>query len=124
MPRVVHFEVHADDLERAAKFYTDIFGWKVNKWEGENGFVYWLVTTGEDSTPGINGGMVQRQDPASVTTTVLDVPSVDEYAGKITEGGGTVLVPKMTIPGVGYAAYFKDTEGNPFGIFEDDSTAA
>ncbi len=99
MPRVVHFEVCADDMDRAAKFYTDVFGWNVEKWEGENSFVYWLVNTGEEPEQGINGGMVQRHDPAHVTRIVLDVPSVDEYAAKIAEGGGTQLVPKFAVPG-------------------------
>ena len=65
-----------------------------------------------------------RLTPEAVTTMVLDVPTVDEYVDKITSGGGTVVVPKFAVPGVGYAAYFKDTEGNTFGIFEDDSEAA
>ena len=126
MPRVVHFEVCAnnDNMERAAKFCTSIFGWKVDKWEGNNGSVYWPVNKGDEPEQGINGGLVQRHDPAHVTRIVLDVPSVDEFAAKITVEGGTQLVPKFAVPGVGYAAYFTDTEGNSFGIFEDDSTAA
>ncbi len=124
MPRVVHFEVYADDLDRASQFYGDVFGWSVNKWEGEGGFVYWLVNTGEEPAQGINGGLLQRPDPAAVTTVILDVPSVDDYTDKIAGSGGTLLVPKFAVPGVGYAAYFKDTEGNPFGIFEDDSAAS
>ena len=124
MPRVVHFEVYADDMDRAAKFYGEVFGWTVNKWEGEGGFAYWLVNTGEEPEQGINGGMVQRSSPETVTTIMLDVPTVDEYVDKITSGGGTVAVPKFAVPGVGYAAYFKDTEGNTFGIFEDNSEAA
>ncbi len=124
MPRVVHFEVYADDKERAAKFYGDLFGWTVNKWEGEGGFVYWLLDTGKEPEQGINGGLMQRPEPGAITNIMLDVPSVDEYTAKITAGGGTVTVPKFAVPGVGYAAYFTDTEGNPFGIFEDDSTAA
>ena len=124
MPRVVHFEVYADDLDRASQFYGDVFGWSVNKWEGEGGFVYWLVNTGEEPAQGINGGLLQRPDPAAVTTVILDVPSVDDYTDKIAGSGGILLVPKFAVPGVGYAAYFKDTEGNPFGIFEDDSAAS
>ena len=124
MPRVVHSEVFADDLDRAAKFYGDVFGWSVDKWEGEGGFAYWLINTGEEPAQGINGGLVQRPDPQTMTTVMLDVPTVDEYVDKITGSGGTLLVPKFAVPGVGYAAYFRDTEGNPFGIFEDNDTAA
>ena len=124
MPRVVHFEVCADDMERAGQFYASVFGWKVDKWEGGNEFVYWLVNTGDEPEQGINGGLVQRHEPADVTRIILDVPSVDGYAARIISGGGIQVVPKFTVPGVGYAAYFTDTEGNSFGIFEDDSTAA
>ena len=124
MPRVVHFEVYADDIDRASKFYGDVFGWSVNKIELEGDAVYWIIDTGEEPAQGINGGMMPRPTPEAVTTMVLDVPTVDEYVAKITDGGGTVLVPKFAVPGVGYAAYFKDTEGNVFGIFEDNSEAA
>ena len=124
MPRVVHFEVYADDVDRASKFYGDVFGWSVTKLELEGGAVYWLIDTGEAPAEGINGGMMPRPSSEAVTTVILDVASVDEYVDRITAGGGDVIVPKFAVPGVGYAAYFKDTEGNPFGIFEDDNTAA
>lgn len=124
MPRVVHFEVYADDMDRASKFYGDVFGWTVTKIDLEGGAAYWLVDTGEEPAQGINGGMMPRPSPDAVTTVMLDVPTVDEYVEKITSGGGTVTVPKFAVPGVGYAAYFKDTEGNTFGIFEDNSEAA
>lgn len=124
MPRVVHFEVYADDVDRAANFYGDVFGWTVNKMELEGGAVYWLIDTGNEPAEGINGGMMPRPSSEAITTVILDVPSVDEYVDKITAGGGTVTVPKFAVPGVGYAAYFMDTEGNSFGIFEDNNLAA
>ena len=124
MPRVVHFEVYADDMERATRFYEDVFAWKVTKIDLEGGANYWLVDTGEEPAQGINGGMMPRPNPEAVTTVMLDVPTVDEYVDKITSGGGTVVVPKFAVPGVGYAAYFRDTEGNVFGIFEDNNEAA
>ena len=124
MPRVVHFEVYADDMERATRFYEEVFAWKVTKIDLEGGANYWLVDTGEEPAQGINGGMMPRPNPEAVTTVMLDVPTVDEYVDKITSGGGTVVVPKFAVPGVGYAAYFRDTEGNIFGIFEDNNEAA
>ncbi len=124
MPRVVHFEVYADDIDRASQFYSDVFGWTVTKLELEGGNAYWLIDTGDEPAEGINGGMMPRPTPEAINTVVLDVPTVDEYVDKITAGGGTLLAPKFAVPGVGYAAYFKDTEGNPFGIFEDNSEAA
>jgi predicted enzyme related to lactoylglutathione lyase len=121
MPRVVHFEAYADDVERASKFYSNVFGWNFDKWEGPQD--YWLIMTGEEGQPGINGGMMQRPDPAAVGANIVDVPSADGYTNKIVSNGGSVLMPKMSIIGVGYCAYFKDTEGNVFGVIEADASA-
>jgi predicted enzyme related to lactoylglutathione lyase len=120
MPRVIHFEIPAEDVDRALKFYKEVFGWEFTKWEGP--MPYWLIKTGEDGKPGINGGMMKKGNVTSVTNTI-DVPSVDEFLKKITEKGGQVVMPKSAIPGVGYFAYCKDTEGNLFGIMQDDKSA-
>jgi len=120
MPRVVHFEIPADDPARAEKFYTEVFGWKFQKWDGPS--PYWLVTTGPEGTPGINGGMMPRQ-PGQPVVNTIDVPSVDEYAKTIEAKGGKIVVPKMAIPGVGYLVYFTDTEGNIGGIYTHDPSA-
>jgi predicted enzyme related to lactoylglutathione lyase len=121
MPRVVHFEVSADDLDRARKFYGDVFGWSFQDW---NGGEYVLVKTGEDGEPGINGGIFKRPDQMTGHINTIDVPSLDEYTEKVTGSGGTLMMPKMAIPGVGWLAYFKDTEGSMFGLMEKDSSAA
>jgi predicted enzyme related to lactoylglutathione lyase len=121
MLRIVHFEINVDDPERAVKFYQEVFGWKIKKWEGP--MDYWLVTTGPDDQPGINGGIMKREDPQATTYNTVDVPSVDEFAKKIAQNGGKVVVPKMAVPGVGYMAYCTDTEGNVFGIMQEDPTA-
>ncbi len=121
MPRVIHFEIPTDDPQRAIKFYEKVFGWKVNKWEGP--LEYWLVTTGPDDKSGINGGIMKRMDRSMTTRNTVDVPSVDEFAKKITEAGGKVVMPKMPIPGHGYVAYCADTEGNVFGIIQMDPSA-
>src|SRR5438067_34709 len=118
MPRVVHFEIHAEDPQRAIAFYQTLFGWEFSNWGGQD---YWLIKTGDDSAPGINGGLLPRRgaiDGQSVIAYVctVDVPSVDEYTAKIEAGGGQIALPKMPIPGVGWLAYGKDTEGNIFGI--------
>jgi predicted enzyme related to lactoylglutathione lyase len=115
MPRVVHFEVSADDPARAAKFYESVFGWNIEKWGGPK--EYWMISTGADNQPGINGGLFKRDGPINYVNTI-DVPSIDEFGAKITEHGGTLAVPKVAIPGVGNLAYFKDTEGNVFGVIE------
>jgi len=120
MPRVVHFEISVDDPERAIKFYTEVFGWKVKKWEGP--IEYWLASTGGEDQPGIDGALMRRQDPSASTINTIDVPSVDEFSSKIIEAGGKLIQPKQTIPGVGYFAYCQDTEGNTFGLIEEDTS--
>jgi len=120
MPRVVHFEIHADDPERAAKFYEKVFNWKISKWEGPVG--YWLVTTGEDKEPGINGAIMHRVSKGSTWNTI-DVPSVDEFVQKIVKADGKVVQKKTAVPGVGFMAYCADTEGNVFGIMQEDTKA-
>ncbi len=124
MPRVIHFELCADDPERAVKFYREVFGWKTQTWDGPQS--YWLLMTGEEGQPGINGGLMRRSDnplPPSSATNTIDVPSVDEYAEKITAQGGKVLMPKSAVEGIGYMAYCEDTEGNLFGIMQFDPSA-
>jgi predicted enzyme related to lactoylglutathione lyase len=128
MPRVVHFEVHAEDPQRAVAFYQAVFGWEFSKWGGPQD--YWLIKTGPDGAPGINGGLLRRHGPApapmqAVNSYVctVDVPSVDEYLAKATAAGGTTAMAKMAIPGVGWLAYAKDTEGNIFGMMTADAAA-
>jgi predicted enzyme related to lactoylglutathione lyase len=127
MPRVVHFEIHAENPERAIKFYSDIFGWEFSKWPGP--VPYWLIKTGPDSEPGINGGLVPRRgaiDGKAVIAYVctIQITSVDEYVQKALANGGESALPKMAIPGVGWLAYCKDTEGNIFGLMQPDEKAA
>ncbi len=119
MPRVVHFEISADDPERAKRFYEELFDWNIEKW---GPIEYWLITTGSESEPGINGAIKIRERQESTTNTI-SVPSIDELMKKVEENGGKVLNPKMSIPGVGYHTYCQDTEGNVFGIMEDDEAA-
>ena len=126
MPRVVHFEIHAGDPERAVNFYQKLFDWTFQKWEGP--MPYWLVTTGKDSEPGINGGLLQRQgeiDGQAVIAYVctVGVTNVDEYIQKATKLGASIVVPKMAVPGVGWLVYCKDTEGNIFGMIQPDEGA-
>jgi predicted enzyme related to lactoylglutathione lyase len=120
MPRVVHFEIPADRPERAVKFYKKVFGWKIDKWGPVD---YWLVTTGEDKEPGINGAITSKSDFVAVTTNTVGVASYDDAVKKIVEAGGKVLMPKTAVPGIGYMTYCKDTEGNVFGIMQNDPSA-
>jgi len=121
MPRVVHFEIHADDPMQLADFYQEVFGWSIQKWEGP--VDYWLVSTGEEDRPGINGAITHRTAPSESTVNTIDVPSVDEFIERVTSSGGTVVLGKTAIPGVGYMAYCRDPQGNTFGMMEEDPRA-
>ena len=126
MPRVVHFEIHAADPDRAVNFYTTLFGWSFQKWEGP--MDYWLVTTGPNEQPGINGGLVRRQgelDGQAVIAYVctVDVEDLDASVQTALDNGGQIALPKMPIPGMGWLAYCKDTEGNIFGMMQGDPNA-
>ena len=127
MPRVVQFEVPADDPERAARFYKSVFGWGIEKWNGP--MEYWMVTTGPEGEMGINGGIMRRTgqaDGGSPTAYVctVDVDALDRYVAKVETNGGTIVAPKMAVPGIGWMAYCKDTEGNQFGLMQPDEKAA
>lgn len=117
MNRVTHFEINADDPSRADKFYSTVFGWEIKKWDSPHD--YWLVSTGNKTEPGINGGIMKRMDK-NTTINTIEVSSVDEYIEKVEKMGGRVVTPKMTVEGMGYMAYCADTEGNTFGLMQMD----
>jgi predicted enzyme related to lactoylglutathione lyase len=119
MARVIHFEIPVDDPERAQKFYANVFGWEISSWGGPA--EYRLATTGPEDAPGINGALTPRS--GNWAPVHIGVVSVDEALKKVEQSGGEVVTPKMPIPGIGYMAYCKDTEGNGVGLFEEDPTA-
>lgn len=120
--RVVHFEIHADDVERAKEFYEQVFGWVISKWEGME---YWVVMTAEKDSKeaGINGGLLKR--PVSLSgqgsnafVCTIQVDNFDLVAEKILKAGGNVALPKADLGGVAWQGYFLDTEGNTFGLHQ------
>jgi uncharacterized protein len=124
MPSVVHFEIPADDVERARKFYTGLFDWKIEKFAGQTPMEYWMVMTGKaEGQMGLDGGLMKRQDPHQQTIVYIDVPSVDEYVKKVVSLGGQVCMHKTAIPGMGYFAVCLDPENNGFGLWENDPGA-
>jgi len=135
MNRVVHFEVHAADPERAAGFYRRVFGWDVKEWtipgvEVPKENRYWLATTGPGTSPGIDGGILVRRGTApadgqavNAYVCTIGVASLDESLQKALAAGATLAVSKMPIKGVGWLAYCKDTEGNIFGMMQEDQNA-
>jgi len=127
MSRVSYFEIHSSDPERAVNFYNTLLGWQFQKWEGP--MPYWLITTGPEDEPGINGGLTLRRgeiDGQAVIAYVctVNVTDVEASANTATANGGQIAVPKMAIPGVGWLVYCKDTEGNIFGMMQADENAA
>ncbi|HVH64928.1 MAG TPA: VOC family protein [Candidatus Acidoferrum sp.] len=121
MGRVSHFEITADDPERAAAFYRKAFGWEINDWGGP--FKYLLATTGPKDQVGIDGAIMDRNDSKQAVINTISVDKWEAGAKAVTDAGGKVLQDKTPVPGQGYFAYCKDTEGNVFGIFEADATA-
>ena len=110
MPKINHFEINADDIQRAKEFYEKVFNWKIERWGGP--LEYWNISAGEEDEEGING-----------IFNYVGVESVEKTLKKIKENGGEILKPKNPIPSVGYYAVFKDTEGNQLGIMEEDENA-
>ena len=126
MGRIVHFEIHADDPERAAGFYARAFGWKTEKWDGP--IDYWLVMTGSPDEAGIDGGIMKRPSPNqgnAITGFVctVDVDDLDASIGAVENAGVSIAQPKTPVPGVGWMAYCIDTEGNRFGLMQSDENA-
>ena len=128
MARPVHFEIHAEQPERAVRFYETLFGWKFSQWGDQP---YWIIVTGEDGTPGINGGLMPRhgggpEEMQAVNAFVctVDVEQLDDSVSRALELGGVMAMPRMPVPGVGWLAYVKDTEGNILGMLEADEAAA
>jgi predicted enzyme related to lactoylglutathione lyase len=121
MPRPIHFEIPAEKPERAIQFYTTVFGWTFHKWDGP--VEYWIINTGDESEPGIHGGLMPRRDPAQPCVNTIAVPDLDATRGVVTSSGGLCVLPKMAVPGVGWLAYCKDTEGHIFGIMQADPNA-
>jgi predicted enzyme related to lactoylglutathione lyase len=137
MSTIVHFEIPADDIERAKKFYNDLFGWKIEKWPGTEdnssqltspvtgqSIEYWMVITTDDKgNKALGGGMMKRQMPEHQVTNYIGVESIDEYSSKVKELGGKVVAPKHAVPGMGYFALCIDTENNSFAIWESNENA-
>ncbi|MEO1223236.1 MAG: VOC family protein [Pseudomonadota bacterium] len=128
MPRPTHFEIQADDPERARAFYAHVFGWAFEKIADEP-MAYWYIVTGDEDR-GINGGMHVRSGPKPVEgqavigfVCTMDVDDLDATLDRALSAGASLAVAKMPIPGVGWQAYVKDTEGNIIGLHQSDASA-
>jgi uncharacterized protein len=128
MSRAVHFEIHASNPQQLIDFYSSVLGWSFNKWEGGD---YWMIHTGPDEQPGINGGLMPRRGPvpeamAAVNAFVItvDVEDLDATMARATAAGASVALPRMPVPGIGWLGYIKDPDGNIFGMMQADTGAA
>ena len=125
MRKVVHFEIPADDVERAKKFYGSSFGWELETMPMGDGEYTSVKTTAVDeqtqtpTDPGaINGGMFQRDERLTSPVITIDVDGIDDALKQIEDAGGSTVQPRTAIPGMGAFAYFKDSEGNVIGLWE------
>ena len=125
---VVHFEIPADQPERAVKFYRELFGWEVKPMGGP--MDYSLVETvptnaqGMPTRAGVNGGIMRRMMPGQAPINYIAVEKVDEFTRKAERLGAKVVMPKRPVPGMGWFAQLTDTEGNMFAIWQHDPAAA
>lgn len=128
MSRVVHFEIHADQPERAIAFYRSVFEWEFVPFPGSDD--YWFIRTGDSAwQSGIDGGLVRRRNPidgsaVNAFVCTVSVDDLDRYLMKVRASGGQLAAAKRAVAGVGWLAYAKDTEGNLFGLMQPDEDAA
>jgi hypothetical protein len=118
--RFVHFEIPANDPEGLTKFYSTLFGWKVER-ASVPGWDYWVCRTGEG--PGIDGGIMKRVDPKQTVTNYVSVEAVEPVLADAKALGATVVIPKSPVAGMGWFAVAMDPQGNPFGLWQDDKGA-
>ena len=118
---IIWFEIPADDIERAQRFYGSLFGWTFNKLPAAIADYWHIDTGGKDASP--DGGMMPRMHPQQPITNYVSVPSVTTAAAKVQKLGGTVCKPKTAVPGMGYFAICSDTEGNTFALWEMNERA-
>ena len=112
---IVWFEIPADNIARARKFYGALFGWKIKKLPGL--MDYWHIDTGgADNTP--DGGLMARKHPEQAITNYVAVASVDKSAAKVQKLGGKICVPRTAVPQMGYFVICQDTENNTFALWE------
>lgn len=123
MDKIVHFEIPADDIARAKKFYGSAFGWQLDDMQGMDYTSVRTVDVDEQQMPkepgAINGGMMKRSSDIPSPVITINVDSVEDALKKVEAGGGSTVRPKQEIPDMGAFAYFKDTEGNVLGLWEN-----
>lgn len=127
MPTIVHVEIPSDNIERSRKFYSELFGWDIEKVPADKlpkGVKYWGITIKDnEGKNAVSGGLMKRQPEHQGILNYIGVKSVDEYSVKVKQLGGTVKIPKEAIPQMGYLAVCTDTENHTFALWEPDKSA-
>ncbi len=122
MDKVVHFEIPVDDLERAQKFYKNIFGWTMDAVPDMEYIIIRTTPVDENNMPtepgAINGGMMKRQSPLTSPLVIINVQNIEDSMKKVKKMGGEIVRGKTQVMDMGYVAYFKDTEGNIIGLWQ------
>lgn len=113
---IIHFEIPADDVQRARKFYKQAFGWKItDPWKMN----YFLIEARKDGEDGINGGLMQRKLPGQLPMNYIGVKSLEKALERVQKAGGNICMPKTEIGhDMGWIAAFQDTEGNMMGFHQ------
>jgi predicted enzyme related to lactoylglutathione lyase len=116
------FGITADDVTRARRFYEHVFGWRFEPWGPPD---FYLIHTGDEQDPGVQGLLHKRRDPVNGTgmtgfECTIGVESIDPIIVAIEAAGGRITMAKFHIPGVGTGVYFNDTEGNFVGAMQYD----
>lgn len=121
--RVVHFEVPAKDMKRAQKFYADAFGWQINEMPQMNYTMVGTTPSDQNGRPtelgAINGGMGKKGGPLKNPVITISVDNIDEALKTVQAHGGKVEQKKIAVGNMGFSAYFKDTEGNVMGLWQN-----
>ena len=121
--RVVHFEIPADDLDRARAFYRSAFGWGLDVFPGMPYTMVRTTPTDDQGRPteagSINGGMLARQEPVTHPVITVDVDDIDKALETVTAAGGSVVLGRQAVGDMGFTAYVRDTEDNLIGLWQD-----
>jgi predicted enzyme related to lactoylglutathione lyase len=122
MDKVVHFEIPADNIERASKFYKENFDWKITPVPELKYTILGTVEVDQNNMPkergAINGGMMDRNFGIKGPVLTINVDNIENSIEKIQKSGGKIIQGKMEVPNIGFIAYFQDTEGNILGLIQ------
>jgi len=128
--RVTYFEIHATDPQRAIALYQPVFGWEFQQWMDNPPYWHVLTATEGSTEAGINGGLMLRHgtppiEGAAVNAFVctIQVDSYDSIHAKLIKASGVIALTKFAIPGMAWQGFYKDTEGNIFGVSQPDPNA-